>query len=126
MAKHYVYSTLSSNQAYTLYQTGGADLPVALPPVLIKGGAGIANSHLVTPDGVVTEITDEQLAYLRQDPCFLHHEKHGFIKVSAAKVDVEKVVADMERRDQSAPVVPPELKPEDLPVESEVTTKKRK
>jgi len=119
MAKHYVYSTLTCNQAYTNHAVGGADLPIALDPVIIRGGAGIANAHLVTPEGTVTSVTDEQLEYLRCNPCFLHHEKHGYIKVSTAKVDIEKVVADMSQRDQSAPVVPPDLKDEELPVESD-------
>lgn len=117
--KHHVYSTLSNSQHYTNFVKGGGDMPIDLPPVLIKGGSGVAGEHFVTPQGVVTEVTDEQLEYLRQNPSFLHHEKHGFVSVSKSKTDPEKVAADMTRRDQSAPIVPPDLKDEERPVEPE-------
>lgn len=124
----YVYSTLSADVAYTNHEVGGGDMPVALPPVLIKGGAGIANDRLITPRGVVTEVTEEQVEYLRQNMTFRMHEKNGFITVEQRNIDPDKVAADMTGRDKSAPVVPEDLPEGDRPVESEEqkATKRRK
>lgn len=95
--------------AYTNHQAGGADLPVALPSVFIKGGAGVANDRFVTPRGVVTTVTDADLEYLRANPVFNIHVVNGFISVSDASADADKVAADMTGRDQSAPIVPQDL-----------------
>jgi hypothetical protein len=106
MKKIYVYSTLSSDMRYTNFAAGGADLPVEAGSVLIRGGAGVANDRLVTPRGVVTEIGEAELEVLRGNKVFELHEKNGFIVVSEASTDPEKVAADMVGRDQSAPLVP--------------------
>lgn len=106
MQEYFVYSTLSSDMSYTNYAAGGADLPVPLPSVFIKGGAGVANDRVMTAAGVMTKITEEQLAYLRDNPVFQLHEQNGFISVETSNIDPEKVAADMTGRDASAPIVP--------------------
>ena len=104
--KLYVFSTLASDVAYTNHAQGGGDLPIDLPPVVIKGGAGIANERIVTPRGVATEVTEEQVEYLRANQVFQLHEKNGFVMVSDTYGDPDTVAADMTGRDISAPVVP--------------------
>jgi len=104
--KLFVFSTLASDVAYTNHAQGGADLPIDLPPVLIKGGAGVANDRIVTPRGVATEVTEEQVEYLRANQVFQLHEKNGFVMVSESYADPDTVAADMTGRDNSAPVVP--------------------
>jgi len=115
MGKLYVYSTLAADVAYTNHQQGGGDLPIELPPVLVKGGAGVANDRFITPRGVVTEITEEQGEYLRQNVLFQLHEKNGYVEISGSYVDPEKAAADMTGRDVSAPIVPEGLGDSDLP-----------
>jgi hypothetical protein len=114
--KIFVYSTLTADNLYGPYKPGGADLPIREGMVLIKGGANVAgpSKHLVTPLGVVTEITHEQLALLRADVTFLAHERNGFITVSENKTDADHVAADMEGRDESAPMTPEDVAPEDV------------
>ena len=102
----YVFSTLASDVAYTNHEQGGADMPIDLPPVVVKGGAGVMNDRLVTPRGVATAVTEEQVEYLRANPVFKLHEKNGFVMVSETNGDPDKVAADMTGRDISAPVVP--------------------
>lgn len=114
--KLYVYSTLSSDMNYTNHAQGGADLPQALPPVFVKGGAGVANDRLITPRGVATEITEEQAEYLRANPLFQLHESNGYVQISADNVDPDKAAADMTGRDNSAPIVP-----QDLPADQQPT-----
>lgn len=104
--KLYVFSTLASDVAYTNHAQGGGDLPIDLPPVVIKGGAGIANERIVTPRGVATDVTEEQVEYLRANQVFQLHEKNGFVMVSETYGDPDTVAADMTGRDVSAPIVP--------------------
>ena len=101
-----VFSTLASDVAYTNHAQGGADLPIDMPPVLIKGSAGVANDRIVTPRGVATEVTEAQVEYLRQNEIFKLHEKNGFVMVSESYADPDTVAADMTGRDISAPIVP--------------------
>lgn len=103
--KHYIYSTLASDVSYTTYKDGGADLPVVEGQILIAGGTGVAGKHLVTPQGVATPVSAENLARLRENEVFKLHEANGFIKVSDHKEDAEIVAADMTTRDESAPLV---------------------
>lgn len=117
--KLYVYSTLASDVRYQNTAPGGADLPVVVSDVLVKGGAGVANDRLITPRGVVTEITEEQAEALRANPVFAMHEKNGFVHIGDAYVDPDKAAADMTGRDQSAPIVPEDLPQDSQPMESE-------
>ncbi len=112
---YYVYSTLAASVNYTVYQKQANDMQVPVANVLIQGGAGVADSNFVTPQGVVTVITNEQLEILKKVPLFNDHVKAGHIKVQERKVDVEAIVADMNRMDPSAPKTPesPEFQSKD-------------
>lgn len=129
----YVYSTLASDVAYTNHVPGGGDLPIPLPPVLIKGGAGVANDRFVTPRGVATEVTEAQVEYLRANQVFKLHEWNGFVVIEAQKVDPDQMAAVMTGRDNSAPMVAQDLPADSQPTgegvvesEPEVAPKKRK
>lgn len=103
---HYVYSTLSSSMNYQNYEPGGGDLSLPAGSVVIQGGANIPDKYLRTPDGaVITPVTEEELAILQSNSVFQLHVKNGFIVVKDKKADGEAVAADMESRDQSAPLV---------------------
>jgi hypothetical protein len=115
----YVYSTLATDMNYTNYAEGGADLPVPLPAVFIKGGAGVANDRLVTPRGVVTQVTEDELAYLEANQVFQLHKQNGYIMVEKSKLDPEKVAADMTGRDNSAPMVVQDVPADQLPKKGE-------
>jgi len=112
MSKIYVWSTLTADQRYTLWKKGGADLQIKDRGVLIKGGANVANKHLQTPRGVMTQVTAEQLEILEACPSFLRHKERGFIKVEQVEVAVEKVISDMVQRSPDAPLVPEDYEPE--------------
>lgn len=116
MSNVHVYSTLSAPVRYTVYQKSGNDIPRAERSVLIKGGANVADKNFITPRGVVTTISVEELALLEQDKLFQLHVKNGYLVVDKSLVDVDKVVADMEGRDESAPLVPEDFEEEKAPV----------
>lgn len=103
---YYVYSTLSNDNVYTRWSTGGGDIPVAERQVLIYGGANMADSvnRMWTPRGVATCITAEQLAICRSDSVFLAHEENGFISVEEHEEDPNHVATMMEGRDGAAPL----------------------
>lgn len=102
---HYLYSTLGADVIYPVYVPGGADLPLVEAEVLVKGGAGVINKRLDTPEGIVTAISGEQLEALNTSPVFKQHVKNGFIIISNDKPDVEVVVADMNRTDPTRQLV---------------------
>jgi len=115
MAKNFVFSTLATNQRYQNYEIGGAQ-PVAGAVVFIKGGAGVAGENFVTPMGVPTEVTDEELGHLEKNQDFQLHKKNGFITVQTKKFEAEKVAADMNRADKSAPLTPADYLDKDVTV----------
>lgn len=74
--------------------------------VLIKGGSGIANKNIITPYGVATEVTPDELAQLESNEQFQLHKANGYIRVESKKSETEKVVKDMTKKDKSAPATP--------------------
>ena len=115
MAKTYVFSTLANDQLYTNWLSGGNDLPQKGHSVLIKGGTGVANDRLITPLGVSTEISEYDLEELQKNPSFKDHEKNGFVVVKAKKAEAEKVAADMNLKDESAPLTDADYASDDTP-----------
>ena len=112
----YVYSTASTNVEYAQYgkAEGNAPAPV-LRRVVVKGGANVANKHVITPYGVVTKVSDEDAAFLATDPNFLRHQKAGHVKLETHNVDPEVVAANMTGRDRSAPLVEADFEPGKAP-----------
>lgn len=102
----YVYSTSSNDTTFTKFESGGNDMPKLVKRVLIKGGTNVATKRLVTPYGVRTEVSEEDMAFLNTRKNFLRMVKAGFLKVEERKLDPEVPAADMETRDDSAPRVP--------------------
>ncbi len=105
--------------------------------VRINGGAGLAQKRtLLTPLGVSTEVSVEELAFLQDTSTeagqhFKAHVDAGFITiVNRGKPNAEKVAANMEQRDGAAPMVPNDYVDKNPPktggeVKAEVTTKPR-
>lgn len=102
----YVFSTLTNDTAYAEYEKGGGDLPVLKKKVLIKGGANVANNRLITSQGVMTKVSDEDLAFLKANKVFQMHFDKGFIKVTKLGGDPDKAARDMTGEDASAPRTP--------------------
>lgn len=108
----HIVSTLSANTAYTQYagDGNGANRPVR--SVTVKGGANVANKRfaltdgILTPDGVATQVSDDDLEFLESNEVFKKHLQGGYVKVLKSKPDASKVAKDMTSRDQSAPLTP--------------------
>jgi len=103
----YVFSTLATDQKYVSWQKGGSDLYIQGHSVLVKGGTGVVGAkNLVTPLGVATEISEEEIGFLESNPLFKLHAKNGYVTIQRRKADPERVAADMNRADPSAPKTP--------------------
>lgn len=110
----YVYSTATCPISYVSYvQNSSNDLGVIKKradgskiAVTINGGHGVANKHLVTPKGVVTEVSDEDMEFLLQDRLFQKHMKAGFMAYDKKEIAPAKKAKDMTDKDKSAPLVP--------------------
>lgn len=102
----HVFSTLACDQRYVNYKSNPEGIPLPTSDILIKGGAGVANDRLITPQGVHTEIPEEHLAELEKNPVFAKHKKNGFITVQTRRADPDKVATDMNAKDKSKPLTP--------------------
>lgn len=101
---------------YPVYDNVGERTPTASAKkrIVIKGGANVRNRYsLATPTGMVTEVTDDELAYLQKDPGFQYHVAKGFMKV----MNTDKLnVSDLQPKDGCA-----QLTDEDHAAYSETT-----
>lgn len=77
--------------------------------VIINGGAGVANKHLWTPQGVVTNLTDEEYDQVKAYPPFLDYIKSGHFVVSSTENDPNKVAKDMNKDNSAAQMSTEEL-----------------
>ena len=112
----HIVSTLSADVDYTTYykksEPGGVN--VVEKKIRVKGGANVANrkllniSDVLTPKGVVTHVSEEDLGHLEKDEVFQTHKKNGFIQVvkSNSAPNGDKVAKDLEEKDASAPFSP--------------------
>ena len=95
---YHIFSTMTSSVNYNGYAPAGdGSMSVIERKVTINGGAGIANKHLVTPLGVHTEVSQEEMEFLNANGIFLKHKENGFISIQTRNHPAEKVVADMNR-----------------------------
>lgn len=107
-ASVYVYSSLSNDQAYTVYDRAANGAALAQHVIHINGKANVADRRtLITPRGAVTVVTAEQAALLGKCDMFKRHVERGFITVSDRRADADNVAAaDLAGRDKSAQAQP--------------------
>jgi len=123
----FVYSTLPNGVVYNGYvQTSDTSVPTVNFSVEILGGAGVADKRIVTPQGVVTEVDEDQIAFLLDNELFKLHQKNGYLVVRDKRTDVEAVVADMQRGDASSPMTPHDLIGDGQDEATEITVEKTK
>lgn len=105
----YIASTMAASVNYVDYKTNTATGPhKRLQHVTIKGGAGVAKKGgpdgVLTPEGIVTKVSDEELSFLMKDEVFQTHLKFGHVKVLKMNVEGDKAARDMTKKDPSAPL----------------------
>lgn len=124
----YILSTMTNSVSYAFFDRVG-DLPVMRKKVTIQGGAGLPSirsgfgevtrdgegSPMWTASGMITPISDEQYAALKDHVLFNKHIDGGFIKVLNQDISgnhkaVEKHVQTMNKRDEFAQLTKDTLK----------------
>jgi len=104
---NYVYSTQTCGMHYAEYEKSSSkDIAKIIKKVLIKGGHGVANKHFLTPKGVVTTVSDEDMEFLLKSEAFNRHLKAGFMSYDKKEVLPEIKAANMKDKDGSAPLTP--------------------
>ncbi len=105
---NYIFSTATNDTLFQQFiptQPGSAAAKGKIR-VLIKGGANVADKHFITSQGAATAVTDEELAFLEDHRVFKLGVENGHYKVSKKNIEVSKAVADMAKKDASAPGTP--------------------
>lgn len=99
----YVYSTIGTDVAFSLFEPNAqpGSAARAVHTVTIKGGAGVMNDRIITPDGIRTQIDDAELRLLKNDQTFLRMESRGYLTVLESKEDPDTVATDMAADDGS-------------------------
>lgn len=106
----YVLSKLANTQIYTQYVKDVTNnINIVKAQVTIKGGADITDKNLITPDGVVTNVTRDQLEILKANRDFQKHLKTGCVKYFEFEPKIDKEVDKMEK-DNSKPLTPDDYK----------------
>lgn len=97
----YILSRLANSQIYTNYAKGvGDNMNIPIESVEIKGGADVTDKNLVTPEGVITKVTNEQLEVLKANKGFQQHLEGGYVKYFGTAPNIEKY-ADKLTQDNS-------------------------
>lgn len=102
----YILSKLANTQIYTKYAkdvSNNINVPIA--KVTVKGGADVTDKHLITPDGVVTQVTLAELDILKENKDFQRHLENGLVKYYALQPNIDKEVETMQK-DNSKPLTP--------------------
>lgn len=111
-----IYSTLTNGTDLTEWEIeGGGDLMHRGKTISIGGGAGLMpKTGLVTPLGVATEISQDDMDWLQKEGStqnreFKRLEQLGWLKAvknAGWRDDPDSVAADMAQRDNSSQVTP--------------------
>lgn len=109
----YVISTMANSVEYCQYDTSRPDINVLKDSVVIVGKTGVAHKKTLetVEGGTITPITEQQYAWLKDNPLFKMHEKNGFIRVEKTKLGAEnKADKKAEVRDKSAQLTDKDFK----------------
>lgn len=102
----YVVSKLTSSQDYNFYSLNEGGRSQITCTIHVNGGTNLADKHFITPDGIITELSDEQAERLSSHPVFQIHEKNGFVKIVSTESNAKKAKSELEAEDKSAPMTP--------------------
>ena len=98
---HKIITTLSQSIDFETYETDALGNKTVVRRIRIGGGANVWDG-VVVPSGFGTPVSDEELAVLRSNPLFKSFEKGGWITVVGLKVNQDKVIENMQEKDNSA------------------------
>lgn len=101
----YIVSTMATSVVYCKYDNKRPDINVLLESIEIKGKTGVTDKKTLvcSNGGTITPITEQQYAWLKDDPLFKLHESKGYLRVEKSKMSAEnKAEKEAEVKDKSA------------------------
>lgn len=117
----FIVSRASQDNEYVFWGSTANGMRTVKKSILIKGGANVMDkTTMTTPNGVVTEISDEDWEALKEHSAFKRHMERGFVEVmqeekkareSSKKKSTKKdgsaqlTPKDFEDKGQKAPVL---------------------
>lgn len=102
----FITSKMAAPVRYAFYTQGANKINVVTDEITINGGAGVINKRsLETPQGVVTELTDEQLDKLKSHPVFKMHLANGAVAILGTEKEAKKADKDL-KADKSSQITP--------------------
>ena len=109
----YIFSTNTNDIEIIQYAIPENPRQEAIPlrRFTIKGGANLTNKNFITPRGVATRCTSEELEWLLKQRAFQQGVGEGFFSCSNSEHDLERTVSDMQAADKSAPLTPKDYEP---------------
>lgn len=106
----YIASKMAANVNYAIYTKGQNGINVVKQVITINGGADVMDKKtLITPEGVVTVLSDEDFSKLQNNPIFVRHMKRGVLKVCSNERNAENVSKEL-TKDTSAQLTPKDYK----------------
>ena len=105
----FIFSTMTCSNTFAVFapKTDPTTLSTIMKRIHINGGHGLKNPDgMITPKGVVTKVTDEELQLLEGMLGFRQQVAAGFLVVDKKNTDAEKKAANMSQHDKSAPLTP--------------------
>lgn len=106
----YITSKMSTSVNYAVYAKGPNGINEVKQIITINGGADVIDvKTLVTPEGVVTAVSDSDFVKLQDNPIFNRHLERGVIKVSTNERIAQKTPQSM-TKDNSAQMTPRDYK----------------
>lgn len=104
----FIVSRASQDNEYVVWETTTNGQKQPKKSILIKGGANVMDKHtMTTPNGVVTEISDEDWEILREHTAFKRHMERGFMEVMKEEKKARKSSKEKsDKKDGSAQLTP--------------------
>ena len=100
----YIVSKASQDNEYTGWKKGRNGLNQKEFSVVVKGGANVVDKKkLEVPNGVVTEVTKEELEFLKQNNAFQRHLDRGWVYIATSKESAQKK-AETQDKDENGKV----------------------
>ena len=97
----YIASKLSYDQSFVFY-TGTAPFAVS-KVIVVKGGSNVRDPKtLVMPQGVITELSDEDAALIEADRLYKDFEKNGMMKLVNSKAGAKSAKKDLAEGDAAS------------------------
>lgn len=102
----FITSRMAAGVEYAFYKKTANGANIVDKTIIINGGSDVINKKtLITPTGVVTEISKDDLDLLYTNPVFKKHLEEGYLTINDNEKAADKA-GDKLEKDKSSQIVP--------------------